>query len=176
MKVLYYMYVCNSSGLIQPISKNMEDYGWALPSVVVVGSARSQEKWMVVSEGVIIFYYSASIPLSDFISLDPASADSYALGLLLHSVFNPSHPPLLTAEPPHSPPPASSRGAIPTAIFPTFKKLLNPNPKGRLSAKAFLEMGMAGSGFFSNNRLVIVCAGLDNFALASEAEKNQLLR
>ncbi|KIM45100.1 hypothetical protein M413DRAFT_441766 [Hebeloma cylindrosporum] len=108
--------------------------------------------------------------------LDPASADSYALGLLLHSVFNPSHPSLLTAEPPHSPPPASSRGAIPAAIFPVFKKLLNPNPKGRLSAKAFLEIGMAESGFFSNNRLVIVCAGLDNFALASEAEKNQLLR
>lgn len=170
------MYVCSLPELIYPISKIMEDYGWALPRVVVVGSARSQEKRMVVSEGVIIFYCSASISLSDFISLDPASADSYALGLLLHSVFNPSHPPLLTAEPPHSPPPPSSRGAIPATIFPVFKKLLNPNPKGRLSAKAFLEIGMAESGFFSNNRLVIVCAGLDNFALASEAEKNQLLR
>jgi SCY1-like protein 1 len=116
------------------------------------------------------------ISLSNFVSLDPASADSYALGLLLHSVFNPSLPPLPTTEPPHLPPSTSSRGAIPLSLFPAFKQLLNPNPKGRLSAKAFLGIGMAESGFFFNNRLVKVCAGLDNFALASEPEKNQLLR
>jgi len=116
------------------------------------------------------------ISFSNFVSLDPASADSYALGLLFHSVFNPSHPLLPTTEPPHLPPAASLRGAIPLSIFPTFKQLLNPDPKGRLSAKAFLGIGMTETGFFSNNRLVKVCAGLDNFALASEAEKNQLLR
>jgi len=107
---------------------------------------------------------------------DVAAADAYALGLLLHSVFNPNQPPPPTAEPPHPPPAPSSRGAIPTSVFPAFKKLLNPNPKGRLSAKAFLEIGMAETGFFSNNRLVKVCGGLDNFALSSEAEKNMLLK
>ncbi|KAF9559894.1 ARM repeat-containing protein [Agrocybe pediades] len=107
---------------------------------------------------------------------DVAAADSYGLGLLLHAVFNPNHPPPPTAEPPHPPPPPASRGAIPTSIFPSFKKLLNPNPKGRLSPKAFLEIGMSETGFFSNNRLVKVCGGLDNFALSSEAEKNMLLK
>ncbi|KAK7057436.1 kinase domain-containing protein [Favolaschia claudopus] len=107
---------------------------------------------------------------------DPAAADSYALGLLLHAVFNPSHPLPATAAPPHPPPPASSRGSIPNSIFPSFKKLLNPNPKGRLTAKGFLAIGMADTGFFANNRLVKVCGGLDNFALSSEAEKNVLLR
>ncbi|KAJ6497835.1 armadillo-type protein [Mycena sanguinolenta] len=107
---------------------------------------------------------------------DPAAADAYALGLLLHAVFNPTHPLPATASPPHPPPPPSSRGAIPNSVFPSFKKLLNPNPKGRLTAKGFLAIGMADTGFFANNRLVKVCLGLDNFALSSESEKNGLLR
>ncbi|PPQ70522.1 hypothetical protein CVT26_013980 [Gymnopilus dilepis] len=109
--------------------------------------------------------------------LSPGTADAYALGLLLHAVFNPSHPLPATAEPPHPPPAPSSRGSIPQGIFPVYKKLLNPNPKARLNVKGFLEIGMAEeTGFFAHNRLVKVCSGLDNFALASEAEKNALLR
>ncbi|KAH0832319.1 hypothetical protein J3R83DRAFT_13329 [Lanmaoa asiatica] len=109
------------------------------------------------------------------------AADSYALGLLLHSVFNPTHPPPETVEPPHPPPQPSSRGSIPPSVFPSFKKLLNPSPKGRTTPKTFLDTGMAetageASGFFSSNRLVKVCAGLDNFSLAGEAEKATLLR
>ncbi|KAJ6593651.1 armadillo-type protein [Mycena capillaripes] len=107
---------------------------------------------------------------------DPAAADAYALGLLLHAVFNPTHPLPATASPPHPPPPPSSRGSIPNSVFPSFKKLLNPNPKGRLTAKGFLAIGMADTGFFATNRLVKVCLGLDNFALSSESEKNILLR
>ncbi|KAF7969152.1 hypothetical protein HWV62_28194 [Athelia sp. TMB] len=107
----------------------------------------------------------------------PSAADAYSLGLLLHAVFNPSQAPPPTAYPPHPPPQASSRGAIPTAVFPHFKKLLNPNPKGRMSAKAFLEVGMVEeSGFFANNRLVKICGSLDNFALGSEGEKAAMLR
>ncbi|KAG9308080.1 hypothetical protein JVU11DRAFT_12591 [Chiua virens] len=85
---------------------------------------------------------------------DPVSAvDGYPLGLLLHSVFNPTHPPLETAEPPHPPPQPSSRNSIPPSIFPSFKRLLNSNPKGRMTLKTFLDGGMAetagdGSGCF----------------------------
>lgn len=109
------------------------------------------------------------------------AADSYALGLLIHFAFNPSHPLPPTAQPPHPPPAASSRGSIPQAVFPSYKRLLNPNPKSRLSSKHFLEFGTAetagdGSGFFASNRLVKVCAGLDGFNIASEAEKTSLLR
>ena len=95
---------------------------------------------------------------------------------LLHAVFNPDHPPPATAEPPHPPPPASSRGAIPSSIFPLFKKLLNPSPAARGSAKHFLEVGMTESGLFSVNRLVKVCVGLDNFAISSDGEKATFLR
>ncbi|KAH9945690.1 armadillo-type protein [Amylocystis lapponica] len=110
-----------------------------------------------------------------------AAADAYALGLLIHFAFNPSHPLPATAQPPHPQPTSSSRGAIPTALFPSFRRLLNPNPKARMTPKNFLELGTAetagdGAGFFANNRLVKVCSGLDNFSLGSEAEKSALLR
>ncbi|KAL0581808.1 Nuclear aminoacylation-dependent tRNA export pathway component [Marasmius crinis-equi] len=107
---------------------------------------------------------------------EPAATDAYALGLLLNATFNPDNHPPPTAAPPHPPPAPATRGNIPTAIFPLFKKMLNPNPKGRLTAKGFLEIGMTDTGFFSNNPLVKVCVGLDNFALGSEGEKSSLLR
>ncbi len=110
-----------------------------------------------------------------------SAADAYGLGLLIHFAFNPNHTLPATAQPPHPPPTAASRGTIPTSIFPSFKKLLNPNPKARLSPAHFLELGMShtageGSGFFATNQLVKVCAGLDNFNLASESEKTTLLK
>lgn len=110
-----------------------------------------------------------------------AAADGYALGLLIHTVFNPSDPLPATASPPHPPPNASSRGSIPLSVFPAFKRLLNPNAKTRLTPKGFLELGMAetagdGAGFFAHNSLVKVCAGLDSFNISSESEKNALLR
>ncbi|KAG6857787.1 hypothetical protein H0H87_004203 [Tephrocybe sp. NHM501043] len=107
---------------------------------------------------------------------EPAAADAYALGLLLHTVFNPMQGPPATAHPPHPPPTVSSSGLIPQTVFTSYKKLLNPNPKGRQTPKAFLEIGMIDNGFFASNKLVKVCLGLDNFALGSEVEKNTFLR
>lgn len=105
-----------------------------------------------------------------------SAADSYALGLMLHAVFNSSQPPPAAAKPPYPPPSPSSRGDIPNPVFGSFKKLLNPKPKARFNAKSFLEVGMTEGGFFSSNRLVKVCSGLDNFTLASEVDKSTLLK
>lgn len=107
---------------------------------------------------------------------NPSSVDAYSLGLLLHTLFNQTDVIPDTAKPPHTPPPASARGRIPTILFPLFKRLLNPNPKARLTPKGFLEVGIANDGFFASNRLVKVCLGLDNFALASEGDKAALLK
>ena len=90
---------------------------------------------------------------------DPSAADAYALGILIHSVFNPSLPLPPTTQPPHPPIAGSSRGQIPAGIFAHYKRLLNPNPKARLGAKGFLELGMDEStGFFAGNPLVKVRA------------------
>jgi len=122
-----------------------------------------------------------SLTLSYFPSADVAAPDAYEFGLLLHAVFNPTQPLPLTTIPPHPAPTATSRGAIPTAVFPSFKRLLVPRPKARLSTKAFLEIGNGekaadGSGFFSQNRLVKVCHSLESFNLSSESEKATFLR
>lgn len=129
-----------------------------------------------------LFIISASATNRD----DPCSApieapDGYALGLLLHSVFNRDAPPPPTSLPPHPPPAANSRGSIPTNLWPSFKRLLNPSAKARMTPKGFLELGMgekAGDGarFFADNHLVKICAGLDQFAIGSDADKAALLR
>ncbi|KAH8119599.1 hypothetical protein DFH11DRAFT_1565893 [Phellopilus nigrolimitatus] len=110
----------------------------------------------------------------------PSVTDAYALGLLIHCVFNHQAPLPATADPPHPPPAPSSRGAIPNFLFNPYKRLLNPNAKARLSPAAFLEMGAAqtgdGNGFFANNSFVRICTGLDQFPLSGEAEKAALLR
>ncbi|KZV89648.1 ARM repeat-containing protein [Exidia glandulosa HHB12029] len=108
---------------------------------------------------------------------DPAVADAYALGILINSVFNPTFSVPPTTQPPHPQIAASSRGAIPPPIFAHYKRLLNPSPKARLTPKGFLELGMdTATGFFALNPLVRVCAGLDNFAVASESDKTELIR
>ncbi|KZT04700.1 ARM repeat-containing protein [Laetiporus sulphureus 93-53] len=110
-----------------------------------------------------------------------AAADAYALGLLIFCAFNTSLPLPATVHPPHPPPTAASRGSIPNTLFSPYKRLLNPNPKARLTPQHFLELGMAetagdGSGFFAKNRLVKVCSGLDNFSVGSESDRAALIR
>ena len=51
-----------------------------------------------------------------------------------------------------------------------------------MTIKTFLEIGMSelsgeASGFFSHNRLVKICQGLDNLALMStDSEKSNMMR
>ncbi|CAE6446754.1 unnamed protein product [Rhizoctonia solani] len=109
-----------------------------------------------------------------------STTDSYSLGILIHTVFNvkdSSHDPLpATATPPHTAPGPSAKGAIPNAIFPHYKKLLNPTPAARLTPSAFLNLGAAPGSFFSENPLFRICEALEGFALSNEAEKSSLLR
>jgi SCY1-like protein 1 len=59
--------------------------------------------------------------------------------------------------------------------------MLNPNPKGRMTPKALLDVGMAESlgengGFFRGNRLFKICEELGSFGLMSDGERVALLR
>ena len=110
-----------------------------------------------------------------------AAIDAYALALSIFNMFNPSvsHPPFLS--PPYNPPQPSSRGTIPPSLWSSFKKMLNPNPKGRMTPKALLDVGMAESlgengGFFRGNGLFKICEGLGNFGLMADGERAALLR
>lgn len=111
--------------------------------------------------------------------MDPSAHDSYTLGLLIHRIFNPTHPLPPTSQPPHNPPQPSSRGAIPTFIFPQYKRMLNPNPKTRLTSTGFLGEGGANDsrrGYFAGNRFVWVAEGLESWALKGEGERAELLK
>lgn len=102
---------------------------------------------------------------------DPALSDTYQLALLLFSIYNPHQPlPSLTAAPQ-----PSSVGALPRALFPAYKRMLNPNPRTRLATTALLAE-LAAAGFWTGNPLIELVAGLDNFELASEGDKAALLR
>ncbi|OCF38137.1 SCY1 protein kinase [Kwoniella heveanensis BCC8398] len=102
---------------------------------------------------------------------DPAQSDTYMLALLLFSLYNPLAPlPTLTSQP--SP---SMAGALPKALFPLWKRMLNPNPRTRLATTSFVAEAQS-AGFWASNPLVSLVGGLDNFELASESDKLSLLR
>ncbi|KAJ3569627.1 hypothetical protein NP233_g4935 [Leucocoprinus birnbaumii] len=168
--------ICTQSIFISPSGE------WKLGGFELLSNPKDDTAVLYTLGGAFPASYSWSSPevkkngWSDLKQYDPAAPDAYALGLLLHSVFNPNLPPPETSQPPHPPPTAASRGAIPTSVFNAYKKLLNPNPKNRINSKGFLELGMADTGFFATNRLVKVCLGLENFSIESEAEKNALLK
>lgn len=131
--------------------------------------ARGQEGRLGGSAGVsepwpLICWAEAS-------STDPSQSDTYLFALLLFNLFNPNTPlPSLAAQP--SP---SSAGSIPKTLFPLWKRMLNPNPRTRLTTIAFVPEATA-TGFWSSNPLANLVDALDGFELKSEGEKLALLR
>jgi len=159
---------------------HMADTRYVVTRPEYLRCAGSKVWWMVCLEevcGLHLTWCLSDLPSSN----STFAADSYGFGLVIHFAFNPSQPAPPTSHPPHPPPQPSSRGAIPGAIFPLFKKLLVPDPRSRMAIKTFLDIGMSeasgeGSGFFSHNRLVNICQDLDNFALSSDSEKSNMIR
>ncbi|EIW72262.1 hypothetical protein TREMEDRAFT_26372 [Tremella mesenterica DSM 1558] len=102
---------------------------------------------------------------------DPAQADTYLLALLLFSLYNPSSPlPSLTSQPS-----SSSSGALPKVLFPSWRRMLSPNPRTRLLTTSFVAEASL-TGFWTNNPLASLVEGLDGFELLSEGDKLGLLR
>ncbi|ORY26676.1 armadillo-type protein [Naematelia encephala] len=102
---------------------------------------------------------------------DPAQSDTYVLAMLLFMLYNPHSPlPSLNTQP--SP---TSSGSLPRALFPLWKRMLNPNPRTRLATSAFVAEATQ-TGFWSSNPLASLVQGLDGFELLSEGDKLSLLR
>ena len=66
-------------------------------------------------------------------------------------------------------------GGIPKALFPLWKRMLNPNPKTRLTTAAFVTEAESAQ-FWANNPVAQLVAGIDGFELMSESDKLGLLR
>jgi SCY1-like protein 1 len=56
----------------------------------------------------------------------------------------------------------------------SYKRLLNPNPKSRMSVGQFLDQGKRIGGFFQTP-LIQVTEDIDNLGLKAEDERNELL-
>lgn len=103
----------------------------------------------------------------DSIKSNPlSSTDSYQFGLLIFEVYNGG---LLSNDQ------IGQTKNVPPSIHQSYKRLLNPNPKARLSITHFLEQGRRNGGFFETP-LIRLSEGVESLGLKSDAERAELLR
>jgi SCY1-like protein 1 len=91
--------------------------------------------------------------------------DAYGLGILVYEVFNGGFM-------------GSDQLAQPKSIAPSmvqsYRKLINANPKLRLSPGNFLEQGKKSGGFFET-ALIHITIAADSLGLKSETEREEFL-
>lgn len=95
-----------------------------------------------------------------------SAADSYGLGTLVYEAFNGSFMGGDQLAQPRS---------IPASMVQSYKRLVNSNPKLRLSAGHFVEQGKKTGGFFETP-LIHITEGVDNLGLKTEEEREAFLR
>jgi len=92
--------------------------------------------------------------------------DAYGYGTLVYEVFNGAftgHEQALQAR------------TIPGNMSIHYKRLLNANPKLRLTVGGFVDQGRRNGGFF-NTPLISLTDGIDSLGLKSEGERDEFLR
>ena len=95
-----------------------------------------------------------------------AAVDSFGLGILVFEVFSGSF---------RGTDQLSQTKTIPSTMVPSYRRLINSNPKTRLSAGHFVEQGTKVGGFFETP-LIRLTTDVDNLGLKSETERDQFLR
>lgn len=102
----------------------------------------------------------------DAIKKSPHHAvDSYDYGILIYEVFNGS---FLGSDQ------LAQTKSIPPSMQASYKRLINANPKARLSAAHFLEQGLRTGSFF-DSPLIKLTEGVDNLGVKSETEREAFL-
>lgn len=102
----------------------------------------------------------------DAIKKSPHSAvDSYMFGAFLSEAFNGD---FLGSDQ------AGQTKGIPPTMHTSYKRLVNANPKARITVGAFLEMGKRTGAFF-DSPLIKLTEGVDNLGMKSEEEREQFL-
>ncbi|KAJ4357647.1 Nuclear aminoacylation-dependent tRNA export pathway component [Didymosphaeria variabile] len=102
----------------------------------------------------------------EVIKQNPTHAvDSYNFGTLIFEVFNGSF---------QGSDQLGQMKSIPPSIQQAYKRLLNANPKSRMSVGQFLDQGKRLGGFFQTP-LIQVTEDIENIGLKSEDERNEVL-
>lgn len=101
----------------------------------------------------------------DTIKKNPHGAvDSFGLGCLIFEAFNGD----FMAEQ------AGQTKNIPPSMHASYKRLVNANPKARLSTAHFLDQGSRTGSFF-DSPLIKLTEGIDNLGVKSESEREAFL-
>ncbi|KAI0099405.1 ARM repeat-containing protein [Daldinia grandis] len=102
----------------------------------------------------------------DALKKSPHSAvDAYNFGTTIFEVFNGD---FMGADQ------AGQTKSIPPSMHAGYKRLVNANPKARITVGTFLEQGRRSGGFF-DSPLIKLTEGIDNLGVKSETEKEQFL-
>ncbi|KAI1364881.1 armadillo-type protein [Xylaria arbuscula] len=133
----------------------------------------------VKDDDAIIYTYGSLVPDSsrfappelaqsgwDAIKKSPHSAvDSYNFGTTIYEVFNGDFLGQSSA--------GQTKG-IPPTMHAGYKRLVNSNPKARITVGAFFEQGRRSGGFF-DSPLIKLTEGIDNLDVKSESERAEFL-
>ncbi|KAI1422966.1 armadillo-type protein [Xylaria sp. FL1777] len=133
----------------------------------------------VKDDDAIIYTYGSLVPDSsrftppelaqsgwDAIKKSPHSAvDSYNFGTTIFEVFNGEFTGTY---------PAGQTKGIPPTMHAGYKRLVNANPKARITVGAFFEQGRRSGGFF-DSPLIKLTEGIDNLDVKSETERAEFL-
>jgi len=102
----------------------------------------------------------------EVIKQNPAHAvDSYNFGTLIFEIFNGNY---------HGSDQLGQMKCIPPSMQQAYKRLLNPNPKARMSVGQFLDQGKRIGGFFQTP-LIQVTEDIESLGLKAEDERNEVL-
>jgi SCY1-like protein 1 len=95
-----------------------------------------------------------------------AAVDAYNYGILVYEAFNSTFTGTDQLSQPKSVPPTMQQ---------SYKRLINANPKARISVSQFLDQGQRSGGFFET-ALIRLTDGIDNLGLKSDSEREEFLR
>ncbi|KAI0997105.1 N-terminal kinase-like protein [Podosphaera aphanis] len=129
-------------------------------------------------EDAIIFNYGSLVPNVarytppelaksgwDSIKRNPLSAvDAYQYGILIYEVFNDIFTGEFTT---------GKANKIPMPMQSSFRRLVNINPKARISVGAFLDQGSRHGGFF-NTPLIKLTEAIDSLAMKSSEQEREV--
>jgi len=103
----------------------------------------------------------------DAIKRNPLHAvDAYNFGTLIFEVFNADF---------MGPDQAGQTKNIPPSMHSSYKRLVNSNPKARISVGNFLDQGRRNAGFF-DTPLIKLTESIDNLGMKSDEEREEFLR
>ncbi|KAK2809921.1 hypothetical protein FQN50_003335 [Emmonsiellopsis sp. PD_5] len=127
----------------------------------------------------VIYTYGSLVPESarytppeiaksgwDTIKRNPlAATDSYGFGALIFEVFNGSF---------RGADQAGQTSNVPPNMHQSYKRLMNPNPKLRLSVAHFLEQGKRSGGFFETP-LIRLTQDIESLGLKNDEEREEFI-